>query len=60
LLGIQGIIIYVIYSSSSKLNAEVFLEYSVILPIISAILHLLAFKYIKKDEELVRSADRIR
>lgn len=60
ILGLQGIIVYTIYASASNLKAEVFLQYPVVFPIIAAILHLLAFKYIKKDEELVRSADRIR
>jgi hypothetical protein len=31
-----------------------------IIPVINIILSILAFRYIKKDEELVRSADRIR
>lgn len=60
LIGLQGVIAYTIYATSDNLNAEVFLQYAAIFPIIIAILHLLAFKYIKRDEELVRSADRIR
>ncbi|NSW45115.1 MAG: DUF4293 domain-containing protein [Bacteroidales bacterium] len=60
LIGLQGIVAYIIYETAHQLNAEIFLQYASILPIIIAILHLLAFKYIKRDEELVRSADRIR
>lgn len=60
ILGLQGVIAYTIYATASNLNAEIFLQYPVVFPVIAAILHLLAFKYIKKDEELVRSADRIR
>ncbi|HNV95687.1 MAG TPA: DUF4293 family protein [Bacteroidales bacterium] len=60
LIGLQGVIAYTIYATSDNLNAEIFLQYAAILPIIIAILHLIAFKYIKRDEELVRSADRIR
>ncbi len=60
ILGLQGVIAYTIYATASNLNAEIFLQYPVVFPTIAAILHLLAFKYIKKDEELVRSADRIR
>lgn len=60
LIGLQGIIAYTIYATSDHLNAEVFLQFSAILPMINSILHLMAFKYIKRDEELVRSADRIR
>ncbi len=60
LIGIQLLLFYIIYATASNLEAETFLQYTAIFPILSAILHLLAFKYIKKDEELVRSADRIR
>jgi len=60
LIGLQGIIAYIIYETAHQLSAEIFLQYASILPTIIAILHLLAFKYIKRDEELVRSADRIR
>jgi hypothetical protein len=31
-----------------------------IIPVLNIILSILAYRYIKKDEELVRSADRIR
>lgn len=60
LIGLQGVIAYIIYATSDRLNAEIFLQYTAILPIVISILHLIAFKYIKRDEELVRSADRIR
>lgn len=60
LIGLQGVIFYSIYNTSYNINAEVFLQYTAILPVVISILHLIAFKYIKKDEELVRSADRIR
>ncbi|MCX7862450.1 MAG: DUF4293 domain-containing protein [Bacteroidales bacterium] len=60
LIGLQAIIVYTIYATASNLKAEVFLEYTSVLPIIAAILHFIAFKYIKRDEELVKAADRIR
>ncbi len=60
LIGLQGVIFYTIYATASKLEAEVFLEYAALLPIVAAILHFIAFKYIKRDEELVKAADRIR
>ncbi len=60
ILGFQGVILYTIYATASNLKAETCLEYFAILPAIAAILHLIAFMYIKRDEELVRSADRIR
>ncbi len=60
LLGLQGVVAYTIYATASNLKAEIFLQYAAILPILSAILHLIAFRYIKRDEELVKAADRIR
>lgn len=60
LLGLQGVIAYTVYATASNLKAEVFLQYAAVLPVVAAILHLIAFKYIKRDEELVKAADRIR
>ena len=60
LIGLQGVIFYTIYGTASRLEAEVFLQYASVLPIIAAILNFIAFKYIKRDEELVKAADRIR
>jgi|YNPMSStandDraft_2_1061718.scaffolds.fasta_scaffold21007_1 hypothetical protein len=60
ILGFQGIIFYAIYATAMNLKAETFLEYYAILPAIAAILHFISFMYIKRDEELVKSADRIR
>ncbi len=60
LLVIQGIFIYVIYHTASRLSADIYLRYASLLPVISALFHILAFRYIKRDEELVKAADRIR
>lgn len=60
LLGLQGVIAYNVYATASNLKAEIFLQYAAVLPVVTAILHLIAFKYIKRDEELVKAADRIR
>jgi hypothetical protein len=60
LLIFQGIIIYFVREFSILFQAII--NYSVIIafPVISIILSILAMRAIKKDEELVRSMDRIR
>ena len=63
-----GVIFTVFYSAENALDfikqepPEAHIEYKIgaILPILSVILVFLASRAIKKDEELVRSADRIR
>jgi CDP-diglyceride synthetase len=60
LIAMQGVFAYVIYGTASNISAEIYLQYASILPVISAMLHILAFRYIKRDEELVKAADRIR
>jgi hypothetical protein len=47
-------------SETNSAPPELSLKLGVLLPILSLILSLLAIYFIKKDEELVRSADRIR
>jgi hypothetical protein len=63
-----GVILTVFYSANKALTsiidlgmeAELHYKVGVVLPIVSVILVLLASRAIKKDDELVRSADRIR
>ncbi|MFC2138832.1 DUF4293 domain-containing protein, partial [Bacteroidota bacterium] len=45
---------------SNKLECDVYYKLPIVFPLIAVVLTYLAFKRIKKDEELVRSADRIR
>ncbi|MCX7953686.1 MAG: DUF4293 domain-containing protein [Bacteroidales bacterium] len=61
LIGLQLFVFYYVYSISNHLNADdTFIQLSAFLPFISAISHILAFKYIKKDEELVRLSEKLR
>ncbi len=41
-------------------GTEVTIEYGYILPVLAILFLVLAFRYIRKDEKLVRSADRLR
>ncbi len=54
---LAGLFIYLI-NNSGDLNAE--LNFGIVFPAISIILSWLAFRAIRKDENLVRAADRIR
>ncbi|MCD6565498.1 MAG: DUF4293 domain-containing protein, partial [Bacteroidales bacterium] len=60
MLGLLGLICFYALHGKSKINSEIFYLYPVIFPVISVTLTFLAFKGVKKDEELVRSYDRIR
>jgi len=51
---------YYINNFAKRLDCVVYYKLPVIFPLIAVVLTYLAFKRIKKDEELVRSADRIR
>lgn len=60
MLGSVGLIYFYSLQAQAKIGGETFYLYPVIFPVASAILAFLAFKGVKKDEELVRSYDRIR
>lgn len=61
LLGGTGFMMWFYLNHFSKaLNGTSQFKISIILPLISIILIYLAIRQIKKDEELIRSADRIR
>jgi len=60
MLGSLGLICFYALHGKSKFNSEIFYLYPVIFPVISVTLTFLAFKGVKKDEELIRSYDRIR
>lgn len=60
MLGSVGLIYFYSLQVQGKIDGETFYLYPVIFPVASAILTFLAFRGIKKDEELVRSYDRIR
>ena len=60
MLGSLGLIYFYSLHGQGKIGGEIFYLYPVIFPVVSAIITFLAFKGVKKDEELVRSYDRIR
>jgi glucan phosphoethanolaminetransferase (alkaline phosphatase superfamily) len=60
MLGSVGLIYFYSLQAHGKIDGETFYLYPVIFPVVSAILAFLAFRGVKKDEELVRSYDRIR
>jgi hypothetical protein len=51
---------YVYQTSSGESDISVAWNFPVILPVCSAILNLISYRFILKDERLVRSIDRIR
>ena len=60
MIGLLGLIFFYSLHGQGKIGGEIFYLYPVIFPVVSVILAFLAFKGVKKDEELVRSYDRIR
>ena len=60
MLGSLGLIYFYSLHGKNKTGGEIFYLYPLVFPAVSAILTFLAFKGVKKDEELVRSYDRIR
>lgn len=60
MIGSIGLIYFYALHGKGKIGGEIFYLYPVIFPVVSVILAFLAFKGVKKDEELVRSYDRIR
>lgn len=59
-LGLGFIFLYITKSVKTELAASVYYHLTVLFPFIGAILTFLAFRSIKKDEEMVKSYDRIR
>lgn len=60
LIGFQAILYWFIWKIGSQFEAITAYKFPFIFPVISAILSYLAFRSIKKDENLIRSLDRIR
>jgi hypothetical protein len=59
-IGLGFIFLYIIKSVKNELGGSVYYHVNVLFPFIGAILAYLAFRAIKKDEETVKSFDRIR
>lgn len=51
---------YYIYSVINSYDSELMFGYKLVLPVLMLIFSILAYRGIKKDEELVRSYDRLR
>ncbi len=60
MIGLSITIAFILYRAFPEPNAIILPKISIILPIIAAILNILAFKQIRKDETLVKSVDRLR
>jgi len=58
--GFIGLLIFAADSISSGMNQVIHYSFGTYLPMLEVILFFLAARQIKKDEELVRSADRLR
>jgi len=55
-----GLLFFVADTMSSNMNQRVQYKYGSYLPLIELVFLFLASRYVKKDEEMVRSADRLR
>lgn len=55
-----GVLVAYILVAKNKLDADIIWRYPVILPIIALIFNYLAMRGVQKDENLVRSLDRLR
>lgn len=60
MIGLSGIIAFLLYYKFAGLNASVLPNISIVFPAIAAILNFLAYRKIRIDEALVKSMDRIR
>jgi hypothetical protein len=58
--GLIGLLFFMADTMSSSLNQKIHYLYGSYLPLIQVLFLYLAIRYVKRDEELVRSADRIR
>ena len=60
LVGSLGLIWFYASQASRALNGEIVISFPILFPVIELIVSFLAFKGIQKDDNLVRSVDRIR
>ena len=58
--GLIGLLFFMADTMSSSMNQRIHYLYGSYLPLIQVLFLFLAIRYVKRDEELVRSADRIR
>lgn len=60
MLGLCGLMVFYMLDAKSRLEAIASYNYTLIFPVIAAVLTYLAFRGIRRDELLVRSYERIR
>jgi hypothetical protein len=60
LLGFQGYVVWYAWRVGVLFEAVTVYKFPIVFPVVSAILLYLAFRYIRKDDNLIRSLDRIR
>lgn len=60
LVGLQGVMYYVVYAYGENLNSKPSYNLVFIFPLIAAILNFLALRAIARDKALIRSLDRLR
>ncbi len=60
MLGLMGLVFYNIYNQEQELNAVVGYSIVNVFPLIAFIFDFMAMRAIRKDENLIRSMDRIR
>ena len=59
-VGFIGLVVFYIYQAANTFETKYYLQYTFILPLIAIIFNFLAYKGIKKDDNIVKSYDRIR
>lgn len=60
IIAVIALAVYYVYSVINTYDSELMFGYKLILPVLMLIFSILAYRRIKKDEELVRSYDRLR
>ncbi len=60
LVGVQGVMYFMVHSIGKNLNAKPHYSIVFILPLVAAVLNFLALRAIARDEALIRSLNRLR
>jgi peptidoglycan/LPS O-acetylase OafA/YrhL len=60
IIAVIALAVYYVYSVINTYDSELMFGYKLVLPVLMLIFSILAYRRIKKDEELVRSYDRLR
>jgi hypothetical protein len=60
LIGLQAFLFWYVWNTGRQLEVVTHYKITLAIPVISAILSYLAYRFIRRDERLIRSIDRIR